>query len=230
MRGLGCQNRLTHAEWVNAWHGPGMAELRAVAESEGELGGVTESWIDEKRYQLICELGNAARVDAITMPELFRRLTATKRLEDARHTLPPQAATAEVDGIEEKADKLIWLAKAMLLVQDHPDWKDAKIARLVGKDKSTLSRSEEYQRVASLARGDTHSIPKGRVTIDPDSKTHDVEAVAKATGETFDKSDRGQPIPGSKYYQEYCTECEEPMRVIRDEVGKNPLCEDCTAS
>ena len=54
-----------------------------------------------------------------------------------------------------------WLAEAMLLVKDHPEWSDAEIARRVGKDKSQLSRSREYQAAAALARQPKKTPPTG---------------------------------------------------------------------
>jgi hypothetical protein len=45
-----------------------------------------------------------------------------------------------------------WLAEALLLVRDHPEWPDTEIARLVGVHRSQLSRSRVYQAAARLAR------------------------------------------------------------------------------
>jgi len=39
--------------------------------------------------------------------------------------------------------------------------------------------------------------------------------------------DRGQPIKGSRFYREFCSECEEPMRVTKEKVGVGLLCEQC---
>ena len=120
-----------------------------------------------------------------------------------------------------------WLAMAMLLVRDHPDWSDTKIAEKVGKDKSTLSRSGVYQVAATMARGSKADLPRGYITYDPNSGLHDVEAVARTKGRADDKTDRGQRIPGSRYYREYCAQCGEAMRVIKKIVGTEPLCPDC---
>lgn len=51
-----------------------------------------------------------------------------------------------------KGTKVEWLSKAMLLVQDQPALKDYQIAKLVGRDPAALSRSQEYQEAAKLAR------------------------------------------------------------------------------
>jgi hypothetical protein len=45
-----------------------------------------------------------------------------------------------------------WLAEAMLMVRNHPDYSDARVAELVGINKSQLSRSPEYRTAAALAR------------------------------------------------------------------------------
>lgn len=74
--------------------------------------------------------------------------------------------------------KLKWLAEAMLLKQEHPDWPDAKIAKIVGRDKSTLSRNEMYQAAKAQAQGDKGGLRKGHVTVDPESGQFDVEAYA----------------------------------------------------
>jgi len=70
--------------------------------------------------------------------------------------------------------RLLWLAKAMLLVKEHPDWSNAEIARRVGISPSRISRSEEYQAAAALARGNPDA-PKGFVTRDPTTKQRDIE-------------------------------------------------------
>lgn len=67
-------------------------------------------------------------------------------------------------------------AKAMLVVQEHPDWPDAEIARQVGCNASTLSRDETFQRAAALARAGGPARPGFKttagdvdgVTLDPD--------------------------------------------------------------
>lgn len=45
-----------------------------------------------------------------------------------------------------------WKAEAMGLVHDHPEWTDTKIAGQVGVHRSTLTRCDDYQRVAIEAR------------------------------------------------------------------------------
>ncbi|MDG2012399.1 MAG: hypothetical protein P8J33_02770 [Pirellulaceae bacterium] len=70
----------------------------------------------------------------------------------------------------------VWLAQAMLLVRDNPGWSDAEIARRVGKNKSTLSRSKEYQNAAAMARGEKDNRKRGHITVDPESGLRDIEA------------------------------------------------------
>lgn len=45
-----------------------------------------------------------------------------------------------------------WLPTALLLVRDHPDWSNKRIAKAVGIDPSALSRSPVYERGAEKAR------------------------------------------------------------------------------
>jgi cytochrome c2 len=128
---------------------------------------------------------------------------------------------AKGSGAEE--DRIQWLAKAMLLVKDHPGWPDAKIAKKVGKAPSTLCRNTTYKVAAANARGDKGDRPSGYITANSKTGQLDVEATAPEG----DQSDCGLPIEGSKYFREYCDVCHEPMKVAPDKVGKNPLCEDC---
>ena len=72
--------------------------------------------------------------------------------------------------------KLEWLAKAMILVQENPDWPDVVIAQKVGRNPSQLSRSKSYQTVAAEFRGDKSSIVSGFIVKDDDTGTLDVEA------------------------------------------------------
>lgn len=90
--------------------------------------------------------------------------------EDEAEATKPTGATSK------REQRAQWLAQAMLLVRDHPDWSDAEIARRVGKDKSTLSRSKEYQAAAAMARGVKDARHRGHISVDPDSGLRDVEA------------------------------------------------------
>ena len=37
----------------------------------------------------------------------------------------------------------------------------------------------------------------------------------------------GSPIPGSRFFREFCSRCGEPMRVTEDRIGSHVLCGDC---
>jgi hypothetical protein len=88
-----------------------------------------------------------------------------------------QGKLTEPDAPKNKTvERAKWLATAMLLVQEHPDWSDAKIAREVGKHPSTLSRHKIYQVAAAMARGDKSDRRRGHIIVDPDSGQLDVEA------------------------------------------------------
>lgn len=117
-----------------------------------------------------------------------------------------------------------WLAEAMLLVRDNPEWSNAKIAREVGVHPSSLTkkRCPEFHRAAAIARQRKEDRLRGHISVDPDKRLLDVEAI---DGGKY--SDRGQAIKDSQFFREYCEKCDMPMRVTCDEVGKNPLCQDC---
>ena len=74
-----------------------------------------------------------------------------------------------------KKQRYEWLAEAMLIVRDHPDWSDRKIANEVGKAASTLTRSDEYRLAAAMARK-PKVFTKGHITVDADTGLRDVEA------------------------------------------------------
>lgn len=77
-----------------------------------------------------------------------------------------------------KRDKAEWLAHAMLLVKDHPEWSNAKIAKTVGVSPSSISsrRCPEFHIAACLARTEKSNRPKGFEKIDPESGMREIEA------------------------------------------------------
>lgn len=92
----------------------------------------------------------------------------------------PPAKSRRTDGrmddeSDRKPPKKRWLADAMLLVRDHPEYTDRQIAENIGVHPSQLSRSKEYQRAADLVRGQKTHLPRGRIQIDPDTGLRDVE-------------------------------------------------------
>lgn len=105
-------------------------------------------------------------------------------------TSQPQDAAAELRGgpvvkpqdvrqglpTTRRQRQIKWLAEAMLLVREHPDWPDAEIALRVGKNPSTLSRNPSYQAAAAMSRGDKSDLPKGYVTGGDDGESSDLEA------------------------------------------------------
>ncbi len=117
--------------------------------------------------------------------------------------------------------KAAWLGKAIMLKLEHPDWHDSTVAEKCGIHPSQLSRCPEYKEAVKLAA--KKGIPlKGHDVVNADG-LHDVEAVAPPT----DKPDRGDPIPNSRLFIEYCDRCDERIRVCHSEVGNKPLCETC---
>ena len=77
----------------------------------------------------------------------------------------------------------------MMLVRDHPDWTDSKIATEVGRNPSQLSRNETYRLAAAMARGDKRGRPAGFVKFDPESGQRDVDGFSEDSCET-DRDDR----------------------------------------
>ncbi|MHB8860995.1 MAG: hypothetical protein ACYC6N_01235 [Pirellulaceae bacterium] len=140
---------------------------------------------------------------------------------------PTNQAVEQVEPQSRQEEKLAWLAKAMLLVREHPDSSDATIAKSVERHPSALSRSREYRAAATMARDQKVDLPRGRVTVGSESGLRDVEAVAQEANQRDVMTDRGQLIHGSKYFQEYCADCCEPMKVPKNKVGTKPVCEDC---
>ncbi len=98
-----------------------------------------------------------------------------------------------------------WLASAMLIVRDHPEWSDAEIARHVGIDKSRLSRSPEYRMAATMAR--TTSRPIGSV------RTIDGIRHVEAIDDSFD--------PNRKPSRQYQDEEDADARLDREMDGRN---------
>ena len=78
--------------------------------------------------------------------------------------------------VGKKEKQLKWLAEAMVLVQEHPDWSDARIAEAVEKHKSTLSRNPFYRIAAAMARGSKEDRHRGHRTVNPDTGQLGVEA------------------------------------------------------
>lgn len=73
-----------------------------------------------------------------------------------------------------------WLARALLLRQQHPDWPDRKVAEEVGKHPSTLSRHPIYRAATALARGSKDHVPRGYAQFDRDTKSFGVEAYSSS--------------------------------------------------
>jgi len=82
--------------------------------------------------------------------------------DEAKQATPNKPISKEVKRVE-------WLAKAMLLVQEHPEYSDAEVARQVGKHPSTLSRNKTYQQAAAMARSSKKDRHRGFIEMDEDS-------------------------------------------------------------
>jgi hypothetical protein len=153
-------------------------------------------------------------------------------------TRPPAAAEpAPADRVDpERSDrKRQWLADAMFLVRDYPEWSDAKIAREVGVHPSTLCRDEEYGRVADMARE-----PRARPTSGRKDRSGGIEAAERAPGGAGERpaaakeppvSVVGQPVSGSKrrLVWERCAvpKCDEMFGVAAADLGTGQVCHEC---
>ena len=126
-------------------------DLREIVRSVGELAREF-STASEAARQTVGESGMATSPDVPKKPRV------------------PMGGNSETGRPKQRQYK--WLAEAMLLVNEHPEWSDAEIARKVGKDKSRLSRSKPYQMAADLARQPKKDMPTGY----KDPATGDFEA------------------------------------------------------
>lgn len=200
---------------------PDLDALRAVAEPSRELTLLVTPTAHEGALKL-CEQASQG-ILAVSRNDLRCQLEREIARAGERLGQPTTSEGGLLGG--SKAEPLEWLARAMLLVKDHPDWKDKQIADSVGKHPSTLSRSPEYKFAAARFRGARTDRTAGWHTHDLNG-LHGVEAVAPET-QPDDQSDRGEPIPGSNLFREYCAQCQEPLRVPRSQVGKAPVCDNC---
>jgi hypothetical protein len=103
-------------------------------------------------------------------------------LEDVQHDESGGLGESDTESAAatRQQGRIEWLAKAMSVVQEHPDWSDSAIAQNVGRHPSQLSRSREYKIAAALARGDRSSIVGGFVVKNDDNGPSDVEAISDA--------------------------------------------------
>lgn len=72
-----------------------------------------------------------------------------------------------------------WLAKALLLRKEHPDWSTSRIANEVGVHRCTLSRSPEYRMAKEVAK---QQPTRGHMITDGRTGLRDVEAVSEDHG------------------------------------------------
>ena len=163
-----------------------------------------------------------AEIETQLSAEVNQREQAS--LEESNGTEPTAQVSIKAERSSRTERQAEWLAKAMLLVRDHPEWSNAEIARSVQIHPSGLSRSQPFRTAAGMARSGAKEPPRGHYVRNRKTGRLDIEAVCHRSTEVDDKSDRGQQIPGSPLFREYCSECDEPMRVGPEKVGKNPRC------
>jgi len=117
-------------------------------------------------------LDQLASVPQAELEEHMRKFVET----EAQGATVTDEAELQTPPTTRKEQQAFWLAKAMLLVRDHPGWSDAEIAQRVDRHRSTLSRNPAYQAAAGMARGSRGDRPAGHVTHDPDTGLYGVEA------------------------------------------------------
>jgi hypothetical protein len=198
---------------------PGLI-LRYFGARKSELSGSVErdSLFDSASYAVRCTAAEAIawleRYGYIP-PDDLRRCAATGcDLEEPRD---PYVLRSPADTMK-ATRKVEWLAKAMLLVRDHPELSDAQIAKRVGKHRSTLTRSPEYQRAAETARGKKTDQPPGHIELDAKTGLTDVVSHAPMPGDL---------IPGSRFYRGRCPECGADTRVEAPSLAETIVCERC---
>jgi len=85
-------------------------------------------------------------------PDDLAALSALADALDAGEAQEPAKAVAGGPKNSDLPRKIVWLAGALVLVQDHPEKPDAEIARAVGVHPSTLCRNQAFRRAAAMAR------------------------------------------------------------------------------
>jgi hypothetical protein len=128
-------------------------EFAITATVEGGEEG--QHWRDTSKAQ-------ARRSAVKTLRRWGRTLEASEAGDlDREATSKQRSSTAQP-----KRGKGQWLGEALILLRDHPEWTDARIARECGVDRSRLSRSKEFKKAAGLARGRKADLPRGEKTAD----------------------------------------------------------------
>jgi len=152
-----------------------------------------------------------------------QRLAAERARAEKVKTESVPVATQGTDK-KSKPPRAVWVAQALILRRENPDWKKKRIADEVGIHPVQLSpkRCREFAALEAASMG---KLPQGFVATDEDTRQQNVEAVSNAD----DKSDRGMPIAGSNLVREYCAECGESIRVRPEDVGTNRKCSDCAS-
>jgi len=115
-----------------------------------------------------------------------------------------------------------WRVKALMLRKNNPGMTKTEIASRVGVNPSQLS-PRRFPELAHLEEMQKAEKPSGFITRGGSSGQRDVEAISPGGG----KLGRGVKIPGSDFFREYCSGCDEPIRVRENDVGTSPLCDDC---
>lgn len=112
---------------------------------------------DYKRFDAVlaaldAALGIQSAADVVDSASPEARAGADADKAPAAAPLKADAAKATRKVRSQDSPILPWETEAIVLVQAHPDWKDKRIAKAVGRAPSALSRSDLYRRAAAMAR------------------------------------------------------------------------------
>lgn len=83
-----------------------------------------------------------------------------------------EAGAAELGSRELR--KWRWVAEALLLRKEHPEWPDAEIARQVGVHAGTLSRNKTYRAARAMVHSGKGNPRRGYVIRNDDTKHSDI--------------------------------------------------------
>jgi len=145
------------------------------------------------------------------------------QLERERAIVAEHRSDRVGDAMTKSDQRESWVIKALMLRKANPNMTKTEIAKRVGVHAGQLS-PRRFPELASLEKFLANNVPLGHLLTDSDSNRRALEAVDTSDSEF---TDRGDPIPGSKYFLEYCESCNAKMRVPRAQVGTRPHCDDC---
>lgn len=145
------------ADYIGMRTGEGVPAAQAYVQWAGRGGaGPAQHW--PNWGQIVGRISAYFTPDRVA--ELVRRYcTEYPEAAHAMGMIGQQGGTSEPETGPE--GRMVRLAKAMLHVQDHPEWSDRTIASKLGVSPSTLSRDRTYRAAAAAARGQVSHVRRG---------------------------------------------------------------------